>query len=98
MSISVARELRLPGLARTRSAGAEAGREMLAYALWHDKAPVGIKAEKNLSQFEFIEPERPSVGLRCVLFVGGAIADVAMDDDERRFIRRRKEGAVAPLE
>ena len=74
----------LPGLAQFAAAPAEALREMLAHAVRHEKFGVLRPAVILLGEPHLVFAERLAVSGAGVLLVRRAVADVAVDHDQRR--------------
>ena len=70
----------MPGL---RAALADAGGEVLADAVGDEELRVLRPAVDALGQADLLVAERLAVGLGRVLLVRRAVADVAVEDDER---------------
>src|SRR5690606_31090716 len=76
----------LPGSMGRRAATTEVRREMLGNALWHMKLQVRIPAVELLRQPHLLAPQGLPVRLASVMFMWRAVANVAVDDDQRRLV------------
>ena len=80
-----------PGRAQLLAALADARKEMLAHAVRHQKFGIFRPAIAALGQADLFDPERLAVGGAGIVLVGSAIADMALDDDQRRHVARAPE-------
>jgi hypothetical protein len=65
---------------------AQAIPEMLAHAVRHQKFGVLGPAVAPLGEAHLLLAERLAMGCAGILLVGGAVADVALDDDQGRHV------------
>ena len=70
---------------------ADACAEMLAHAVRHEKLGIFRPAIAALGQTDLFDAERLAVGGAGVVLVRSAVADVALDDDQRRYVVRAPE-------
>ena len=70
--------------ARLAAARADAGGEVLADAVGHEELRVLRPAVGALGELDFLVAQRLAVGRGGVLLVRRAVADVAVEDDQRR--------------
>ena len=91
-------KLREPGVAQLLAALADAVAEVLVDAVGDEELGVLRPAVVALGQPDFLLAERLAVGGAGVLLVRRALADVAVDDDQRRPVARLLEDAEGPVE
>ena len=93
---AIAREQIPPRRVLRRATLADAVSEILIDAVRHEELRVLWPAVEPLREPHFVVAKRLAVRLRTVLLVRRTIADVALDDDQRRaatFARREIKGA-----
>jgi hypothetical protein len=91
-------EFRAPGRVGFGATFADAVLELIVDAVRHEELCVFRPAVIPLDQFHFGFAERLAVRFVGVLFVRGAVADVAIHDDERWTIFRFQESVVSASE
>ena len=94
----VPREGAAPLAAEPCAARTELRGEMFAHAGGNDELLIGVEAEELLGQPHFVVAKRLAVGLGRVLLVRGAIADMAVHDDQRRPVARLLEAFIGLLQ
>jgi len=91
MRAAITLEHRLPLVAQTAAAFAEARAEALVDAVGHEKMCVFGPAAGSFRKPHFVFAQRLAVRRAGVLLVRRAVRDVALDDDERGTIPGRAE-------
>src|SRR5262245_58168156 len=91
-------ELALPRLAPRAPASPDAGREVLAHPVGHQELRVLRPAIRSLGETDLLRSQRLPVRRAGVLLVRRAVADVAVDDEERRPVVRALERRECALE
>jgi hypothetical protein len=86
MPIFVRRKYFHPVVAQAAPAAADAFAERVVHAIRHEELRIFRPAIEPLCQPDFLLAEGIAVRCRGVLLVRGAVADDAVDDDERRLI------------
>src|SRR5690349_12114134 len=70
---------------------------MVAYAIWNNKELRRVEAKELLDQAYFLFTKRLAVRFGRILFVRRTVADVALDDDQRRSVARAQEALKGEL-
>ena len=84
---SIGSKLAQPRLVQALAALTHAVVEMLAHAVRHEEFGVFGPTVTALGQADFLFAQRLAVGRAGVLLVRRAVADMAVDDDQRRRVR-----------
>ena len=88
----------LPGFMGLRASGAERGGEMFLDAIGDQELRVGRPAVGLLRPLDLLRPQRGAVRFVRAGLLRGAVADLALDDDQRRSLRLGAEGLESTLQ